>query len=143
MTSPLKIYMVAILQPKRPRSITNATSLIIGEATRKEKVTPNGTPACTKPKNKGIAEQEQNGVIIPSREAMIFPVYLFLCDNTARIFSGGRYERIMETANIITDKRIKIFIESKIKKLTAPANNVLEVILKTLYVNQSANNCSG
>ena len=120
-----------------------ATSLIIGDATKNEKVTPSGTPACTNPKNNGIAEQEQNGVIIPKSEAIILPVYLFLWDNTFLIFSGGRYERIIETAKIMTDKRINIFIVSKIKKFIAPANNVFGAMPKIVYVNQSANSCKG
>ena len=39
---------------------------------RKEKVTPKGSPALVKPINSGIEEQEQNGVTVPSRAAMIF-----------------------------------------------------------------------
>ena len=70
--------MKAIFHPNIPKSKTRATSFIIGEATRKEKVAPRGTPDCINPKNKGIAEQEQNGVIIPKSAATMFPVYLFL-----------------------------------------------------------------
>jgi len=33
----------------------------MGAAIKKESVTPSGTPAWTKPKNSGIAEQEQKG----------------------------------------------------------------------------------
>jgi hypothetical protein len=89
-----------------------ATSFIIGEATRNEKVVPNGTPACINPKKSGIAEQEQNGVIIPKSDARIFPTYLFLRESIARIFSAGKYERIMETEKIITANKINIFIVS-------------------------------
>ena len=39
--------------------------MTIGAAIRNEKVTPSGTPAETKPTNKGTAEQEQNGVKTP------------------------------------------------------------------------------
>jgi hypothetical protein len=49
--------------------------LIIGDATKKEKVTPSGTPASTKPRNKGIALHVQNGVTIPSKEAKTLPVH--------------------------------------------------------------------
>ena len=35
-----------------------------------------------------MAEQEQNGVIIPKAAAIIFPTYLFLRDKICRIFSG-------------------------------------------------------
>ena len=51
-----------------------ATSFIIGAAIRNENVTPNGTPDSTKPRNSGIAEQEQKGVTIPNTEAMMFPI---------------------------------------------------------------------
>jgi len=96
----------------------------MGEATKKEKVTPSGTPAWIKPKNKGIAEQEQKGVMIPKSETKIFPTYLFLRDKINRIFSFGKYERSIETKKIITAKRINIFNVSKIKKLTALACKV-------------------
>ena len=44
----------------------------IGEEIRKENVTPSGNPALVKPINSGIEEQEQNGVTVPSRAAIIF-----------------------------------------------------------------------
>ena len=84
----------------------------MGEATKKEKVVPSGTPAWIKPKNKGIAEQEQKGVIIPKSEASTLPTYLFLWDKIALIFSGGKYERIIETQKIITEIKISILIVS-------------------------------
>ena len=46
-----------------------ATSLTKGEVIREAKVTPKGRPPFTKPINKGIDEQEQNGVIAPNVEA--------------------------------------------------------------------------
>ena len=73
MPSPVLTYRSATFQPNKPNNITKATSFIIGEATRNEKVTPNGTPASTNPRNKGIALQVQKGVIIPSKEAKTFP----------------------------------------------------------------------
>jgi hypothetical protein len=88
-------------------------------------------PACTKPRNNGMAEQEQNGVIIPRSEAKTLPTYLFLCESMALIFSGGKYERIIETIKIMTIRRIKILIVSKMKKFTALASSVSGVILKT------------
>jgi len=39
---------------------------------RKENVTPSGSPALVKPINNGIDEQEQNGVTVPSKAAMMF-----------------------------------------------------------------------
>ena len=46
-------------------------SLIKGDVTRKENVTPKGIPASIKLKNIGIDEQEQNGVIEPNNDANI------------------------------------------------------------------------
>jgi hypothetical protein len=65
-----------------------ATSLIIGEEIRKENVTPRGTPDSTNPRNKGIAEQEQNGVTIPKADAIIFPVNVFFPSRALRVLSG-------------------------------------------------------
>jgi hypothetical protein len=79
-----------------------------------------------------MAEQEQNGVIIPRSEANTFPTYLFLRESINRIFSGGKYERIIETTKTITDKRINILMVSKMKKFTAPPNKVFGAILKTV-----------
>ena len=59
-------YSAAIFQPNRANSSASATSFTIGAEIRKENVTPSGTPACTKPMNSGTAEQEQNGVTMPS-----------------------------------------------------------------------------
>jgi hypothetical protein len=120
-----------------------ATSLIIGEATRKENVTPKGTPASIKPKNSGIALQVQNGVMIPKMAAKIFPAYLCLWDSIFFIFCGGKNERNIDTVKIITASKIKIFMVSKIKKFTALPSNVLCGIEKTPYVSQSENNFIG
>ena len=43
--------------------------MTIGAEIRNEKVTPNGTPVVTNQMNNGTAEQEQNGVTIPSNAA--------------------------------------------------------------------------
>jgi len=57
---------------------------------RKEKVTPNGTPDSTNPKNNGIAEHEQNGVTTPSKEARTFPVKSDLPSSNLRVLSGEK-----------------------------------------------------
>ena len=49
--------------------INNEASLTKGEAIKKANVTPKGMPALTKPINKGIDDQEQKGVITPSKAA--------------------------------------------------------------------------
>ena len=57
---------------------------------RKEKVRPRGRPALVKPINRGMEEQEQKGVIVPSRAAMQFA---FRPLNLPRILfdlSGGK-----------------------------------------------------
>ena len=48
--------------------------MTIGAEIRKENVTPSGTPALTKPMNNGTAEQEQNGVTMPSEAASTLPI---------------------------------------------------------------------
>lgn len=107
MAKPLITYIKAIFQPKLPKSRTKATSFIIGEATKKENVTPSGTPASINPKNKGTALQEQKGVIIPNREAKILPISLFLRDKIFFIFSFGKNERTMETKKLLLSTRQK------------------------------------
>jgi hypothetical protein len=45
-----------------------ATSLMSGEVSKKDIVIPTGIPAEVKPRNTGMLEQEQNGVIAPKLE---------------------------------------------------------------------------
>jgi hypothetical protein len=52
--------------------------LINGEVIKKEKVIPNGTPASKNPRNIGMDEHEQNGVIAPNKEADRFPKPIFI-----------------------------------------------------------------
>jgi len=80
-----------------------------------------------KPKNKGTALQEQNGVKIPSSAANIFPKHLFLPeDKITRVFSGGKNERIIDTKKIIIESKIRILIVQKIKK--SNASEILDVV---------------
>ena len=44
----------------------------MGDEIKNENVTPTGRPAEVKPMNSGMDEQEQNGVTVPSKAAMIF-----------------------------------------------------------------------
>ena len=78
MAKPVPTYIAATFHPNIPYKRTTATSFIIGEDIRNENVTPSGTPDSTNPRNKGIAEHEQNGVTIPKAEAITFPVKVFL-----------------------------------------------------------------
>jgi hypothetical protein len=52
--------------------MATATSFTKGEVIKNAKVTPSGIPPFTKPINKGIEEQEQNGVIAPKKDAHFF-----------------------------------------------------------------------
>ena len=92
------MYAIAMPGPNRPHSRTIATSLTIGEATRKANVTPSGTPTSTKPMNSGTAEQEQNGVMTPKPAAAIVPGRT---PRPARVFrtrSGDTNERRNDTS---------------------------------------------
>ena len=80
--------MAVTFQPNMPYKRITATSLIIGDAIKKEKVTPSGTPDSTNPRNNGMAEQEQNGVTIPNKEAIIFPMNVDLPSNAFRVRSA-------------------------------------------------------
>ena len=60
----------------------------MGAAIRNEKVTPNGTPACTKPMNSGTAEQEQNGVTMPNVAAITLATPSVRPASSARVRSG-------------------------------------------------------
>src|SRR3989338_6944077 len=70
---PLTTYKTVIFQPKKPSIKTTRYSLIRGDVIRKENETPSGIPASKKPKNRGMEEQEQNGVTAPKREAAKLP----------------------------------------------------------------------
>jgi hypothetical protein len=69
-------------------SSVSATSLTIGAEIRNEKVTPSGTPACTKPMNSGTAEHEQNGVTMPRLAAMTLAAPSVRPASRARVRSG-------------------------------------------------------
>ena len=83
-------YTIATFQPKILISSTSEPKSTIGEDIRNENVTPSGSPALVNPINKGMEEQEQNGVTVPNKAAIIFaPIPL----NLPRIFlvlSGGK-----------------------------------------------------
>ena len=73
--------------------------MTIGAEIRNEKVTPSGTPACTKPMNSGTAEQEQNGVTMPRLAARTLPTPSARPASSARVRSGVKYELIMPITN--------------------------------------------
>lgn len=57
---------------------------------RKENVTPKGNPALVKPINKGIDEQEQNGVTVPSKAATILAPTPWKRPKICLLLSGGK-----------------------------------------------------
>ena len=63
---------MATFHPKMLISKTRLPKSTIGEEIRKEKVTPRGRPALVKPINRGMDEQEQNGVTVPNSAAAQF-----------------------------------------------------------------------
>jgi len=93
--------MAVTFRPKVAHKRPMAISLFMGDESRKEKVTPRGIFASTKPINIETAEQEQKGVTMPNNEASTWPIYLFLPVKIFLIFSTGRYERIKVTIKTI------------------------------------------
>jgi hypothetical protein len=83
---------------------------------RNEKVTPRGIPASTNPRNSGIAEQEQNGVTMPSVLAIMLPTKSGFPSSAFRVFSGEKYVRIIPTTKTIRVKRRRTLGTSKMKK---------------------------
>ncbi len=73
--------------------------MTIGAAIRNEKVTPSGTPACTKPMNSGTAEQEQNGVTIPRLAAITLATPSRRPASSARVRSGVNHELTIPITN--------------------------------------------
>ena len=63
---------MAIFQLKIDASKSTEAKSTSGEEIKKEKVTPIGRPALVKPIKSGIEEQEQKGVIVPSKAPRIF-----------------------------------------------------------------------
>lgn len=71
-TKPKITYKTATCQPKILIKSTREPRSTIGEEIKNENVTPSGNPALVKPIKSGIEEQEQNGVTVPSKAAIIF-----------------------------------------------------------------------
>jgi hypothetical protein len=119
MINPVETYINAVFHPNKPNNKTSATSFIIGAAIKNENVTPSGTPLSTNPRNKGIAEHEQNGVTIPKKLAEIFPAKSFFPPKIFLVFSGEKYVRTIPTAKTINIKSSRTLGTSKMKKLIA------------------------
>ena len=69
---PAITYIDATLYPKIDINIISEAKSTMGEDIKKEKVTPNGKPALVNPINKGMLEQEQKGVTVPSNADIMF-----------------------------------------------------------------------
>ena len=63
--------MTATFAPNMLIKSTSEPKSTIGDEIRKLNVTPSGSPALVKPIKSGIDEQEQNGVTVPSKAAII------------------------------------------------------------------------
>ena len=61
----------------------------MGEDIRNEKVTPSGKPALANPIKRGIDEQEQKGVTVPSRAARALAAIPLKRPKILRLRSGG------------------------------------------------------
>ncbi len=119
MASPVPAYRAATFQPSSPYSMTTAISLIMGADTRKEKVTPSGTPAETKPMNSGTAEQEQNGVTTPRRAASTLPTASLRPASNRRVRCGVKNERTTPIPNTTSASSISTLGVSYRKNSTA------------------------
>src|SRR4030042_974041 len=91
----------------------------MGAETRKENVTPSGTPEVTNPMKSGTAEQEQKGVTTPSRDASTFPADSRFPARMRRALSGVKKDRTIPTAKTTSVRSIRIFGASKTKNSTA------------------------
>ena len=119
MSSPVPRYSPATFQPNKPNSSTSATSFTIGAETRNENVTPSGTPVVTKPMNSGTAEQEQNGVTMPSNAASTLPVDSRRPDSIRRVRSGVKNDRTMPTPNttsVSSSQHLGRFIDEELHR---------------------------
>jgi hypothetical protein len=84
-----------------------------------------------------MAEHEQNGVTIPSSEAITFPVNRDLPSSTLRVFSGEKNDRIIPTMKIIRVRRSNTLGNSNIKNLNASVSCDPLVNPNTESINQS------
>jgi len=92
--------------------------------------------------NKGTAEQEQNGVTMPSEAAKTFPTDSRRPAKTRRVRSGVKNDLIMPTAKTTNVSNIKTFGVSNKKNDTADPNLVPWERESNRYVNQSAKGAS-
>ncbi len=87
----------------------------MGAATRKERVTPSGTPAVTKPMKSGTAEQEQKGVGTPRIAASTLPTDSRLPASMRRVRSGVKKLRRIPTPKTTRSRSMRTLGDSKMK----------------------------
>lgn len=98
----------------------------MGEVIKNENVIPNGIPAFTNPKNIGIDEHEQNGVIAPKMEAPRCAKNGFVLLAQFFILSPGKYDLKTPITKIIVQSKRRSFMESYIKNSsTFPIFNLI------------------
>ncbi len=71
--SATQVYIILTLSPKVATKSTIMIGLSSGEANKKVKVGPNPALALSSPRNMGMVEQLQKGVIAPIKAAKIYP----------------------------------------------------------------------
>ena len=138
MIKPVETYRSAVFHPKSPRNRSTATSLIIGADTRKEKVTPSGTPVSTKPMKRGTSEQEQKGVTIPSNAA---GKPLVPSQDSSGSF-GEKYVRMMPIPKTTRRRSIMTLGASKRKNRSVSVRRRPDDNPKTSKTTTSAIDCS-
>ena len=88
---PERTYIRVTFHPNEIQNIAIAISLTSGDVIKNDNEIPKGILACIIPTNKGIEEQEQNGVIAPNKPAKTFPKPDFLFfSKYIRILSIGK-----------------------------------------------------
>ena len=117
---PTTTYTTATFGPKILMSRTRLPKSTIGEEIKKENVTPRGKPALVKPINNGMDEQEQKGVTVPRRAAIIFAQIPLNRPKIRLLRSGGKKLWMYEITKIRTQSSTVIFMTSYMKKRMLP-----------------------
>ena len=103
---------MAIFQLKILANSSTEARSTNGEDIKNEKVTPIGKPALVNPINRGMEEQEQKGVIVPSKAPNMLALTPLKRPRILRVRSGGKKLCIYEIVNIKTESRMNIFTTS-------------------------------
>ena len=106
----------------------------MGAAIKKENVTPMGTPAVTKPMKSGTAEQEQNGVTVPSNAASTLPTVSRRPAKMRRVRSAVKNVRITPTPKTTSTSNMRTLGVSYRKKATDSPRRLPLVRPRTSWV---------